>query len=423
MFRRLLFAPVLLTLCASALGAALRFQAWDYQMPGEPEFYQRLVADFEAAHPGDTVEFTLGQWTGAHGLVEGWVEAGEGPDLVVVPDIWIAEFADAFVPYADDLPQAEKDRFQPILLQKAIRDGHVTGLVWATSTKALFYRTDLFAAAGLEPPRDWYELLRAARRLHDPPRVYGIGIPGLKTYDTTDNFYFFFWGAGGEFYDENGRSGLRSDVARASLQFYVDLVNRYHVTQPEVTTWHRNEAQELFEQGRLAMFETGPWAVAAIAKRAPGLQYAVAALPVSPRSVRVRIAGGPPQTVELRPTATTQVITDHLMLMRYSKQQDLARKFIRFAYQTKYRQAFCELGMVPELVEVGQSPFFQNDPRWKIFVDIIPTGKAIPMVRWEPVELAMQQALYEVFSGRRSVPEVLDQVAELAEQAWRPTGQ
>ena len=422
MSRRLLFVILLLMLSASAFGATLRFQAWDYQMPGEPEFYQRLIADFQAAHPGDKVEFTLGKWADAHELVKNWIKGGEGPDLVVMPDIWIAEFGEDVVPYADDFTQAEKDRFHKVLLKKAMCNGHITGLVWATSTKALFYRTDLFAAAGLQPPKDWEELLHAARRLNDPPRMYGIGIPGLKTYDTTDNFYFFFWGAGGEFYDENGRSGLRSDIARASLQFYVDLVNRYHVTQPEVATWHRNQTQELFEQGRLAMFETGPWAVAAIAKRAPDLKYAVAPLPVSPQSVKVRIAGGPAQTVELSPRSTTQVITDHLMLMRYSKQQELAREFIKFAYQTKYRQAFCELGMVPELVEVGQSAFFQNDPRWKIFVDIIPTGKAIPMVQWEPVELAMQQALYDAFSGRKPVPEALDQVAGVAEQAWKAEG-
>jgi len=417
--RRLAPALTLLLLIAPYSSAAtLRFQAWNYQMSGEARFYNRLVADFEAAYPGDHVRFTLGEWAQAHDKLEQWIKSGDGPDIVVVPDIWIAEFAEHLVPYADDLTQSEKDRFYEVLLNKARYKGHLTGLVWATSTKALFYRTDLFEAAGLRPPQDWNELLHAARRLHDPPRVYGIGIPGKKTYDTTDNFYFFFWAAGGEFFDETGRSGLRSDIARASLQYYVNLVNRYHVTQPEVTTWHRNEAQRLFEQGRLAMFETGPWAVAALAKHAPNLQYAVAPLPTSPKSVRVRIDGGRLQTIRLKPRRITQVITDHLMLMRYSKHQELAREFIRFAYQRRYRQAFCELGMVPELKEVGQSSFFQGNPRWKIFVDIIPTSKALPMIQWEPVELAMQQALYDVLSGRAGVSDVLERVADVAEGAW-----
>jgi ABC-type glycerol-3-phosphate transport system substrate-binding protein len=38
------------------------------------------------------------------------------------------------------------------------------GLVWAASTMALFYRTDLLAQAGLGPPSNWEELRAAAQQ-------------------------------------------------------------------------------------------------------------------------------------------------------------------------------------------------------------------------------------------------------------------
>ncbi|MBC7286574.1 MAG: extracellular solute-binding protein, partial [Armatimonadetes bacterium] len=343
--------------------------------------------------------FALGQWADAHKQIAAWIAAGKGPDLVVVPDIWIPEFADALEPYPETLPAAEKARFYPVLWEKGRYRGKVYGLVWATSTKALLYRRDLFARAGLKPPETWDDLLAAAKALSRPPDVYGIGIPAKLDYDTTDNFYFFLWSAGGDFFDSDGRVVLDGLLPLACMQWYSDLYLRHRVTQPSPSAWHRNECQRLFERGRLAMFETGPWAVAALGKHNPGLDYAVTRLPISPPTLPVRVGNRTAQ-VKAKPTRVTQVITDHLMLMRYSPNKDAALSFIRFAYQRQWRQRFCELGMVPELVEVGSSSHFQGDSRWKVFVDALADGKYVPLMRWEPVELALQQSIWSVFSGR-----------------------
>ncbi|MGC9320113.1 MAG: ABC transporter substrate-binding protein [Armatimonadota bacterium] len=398
--KRLPGALVLVLAASTVYAAEITFQAWNYHMPGEREFYDGLIADFEASHPGDSVRFQFGEWEGAHEKIAQWLESQTGPDLVVAPDMWIAEFADDLVPYVDDLPAELKAEFFEVLLNKATYRGHTYGLVWATSTKALFYRTDLFEKAGLAgPPRDWDELLECARRLHHWDSPYGLGIPVKPTYESTDNWYFFFWSAGGEFFNEDGRAAVNSPIGVASLKFYRDLARRHHVTQPEPTSWSRKETRQYFIQGKVAMHANGPWVVADIHSKNPDLQYAVAPLPVAPDR--------PP----FEPRRTTQVITDHLMMPAHCRQPELALEFIEFAYQDRYRQQFCELGMVPEKRSVAESGFFQNDPDWKIFVDIIPDGKFIPLMRWEPIELAAQQMLYKVFTGRQDVRSALDELA------------
>ena len=402
MLRRLLAVLCLPAIALSTVQAAeITFQAWKYAMPGEEQYYRDLIADFEAAHPGDKVRFQFDSWDDAHDRMAEWLKTGTGPDLMVVCDMWLTEFAPYLVPYVDDMPEAKQAEFYDVLLHKATYQGHTLGLVWATSTKALFYRTDLM----LRAPRDWTELLNTAHTVNLPGGPYGLGIPVKTTYESTDNFYFFFWSAGGEFFDESGRATINSDIGVAALTFYRDLAWQWHVTQPEPTSWSRKELEEFFGQGKLAMHANGPWLVASARHADPKLRFALAPLPLAPNK--------PP----FNPRRITQVITDHLMLSKASQQQALARQFIDFAYQDKYRQRFCELGMVPEKQAVGNSDFFQKNPDWKIFVDLLPDGKFLPLINWQPVELAMQQMLWKVFTGRMEPKPALDEVAQVMDKA------
>lgn len=399
--RRILHLLPLLFLLTPLHAAEITFQAWSYAMPGEEDYYRRLVGDFNRANKGDKVNFQFGSWEGAHDKIAQWLKTETGPDLVVICDMWLTEFAPFLVPYVDDMPAEKKAEFYDVLLNKATYRGHTYGLVWATSTKALFYRTDLMRRA----PNDWTDLLNLGHQVHREDGPFALGIPVKPTYESTDNFYFFFWSAGGEFFDENGKAAINSDIGVAALTFYRDLAWTWHLTQPEPTSWSRKELERFFGEGKLAMHANGPWLVASARALDPKLQFALAPLPIAPNK--------PP----FKPRRITQVITDHLMLSKACKQQELARRFIDFAYQDKYRQEFCQLGMVPEKKVVGQSDFFQKNADWKIFVDILPDGKFLPLIKWDPVELAMEQMLWKVFTGRQEPKAALDEVAKVMDEA------
>lgn len=385
-------------LVTAAHGGSVHLAVWNYEMAGERQFYERLCDGFARENPGAGATFEMGVWDDAHAKIAKWIEDGAGPDLVVVPDIWIAEFADGIRAYESYVTEEFKARFYPVLYDKSLYRGRLYGPVWATSTKALFYRTDLFQKAGLRPPRTLDELVVCARRLNDPPGHYGIGLPGAPEYDTADQFYFFFWGFGGEFFDASGKSAINGPAGLKALSLYCDLPIRYRATQPEIWRYNRNETQRLFERGQLAMFETGPWAIEALRKNAPGLPFGVVPLPTNAKPF-------------------TQIITDHLVIMKYSARPDLCHRFIEYAYHPSRRWAFCALGMVPELMAVGASRHFQADPAWKVFVDIIPTGKALPMMKWEPVEMAMREALSDALRGKRTYQQALGDVARAMDRA------
>ena len=381
----------------AASGDGLWMQVYSYDLPGERAYYDDLTQAY-ASEPGSpSVRITIEKWDHAHDQIADWFAAGEGPDLVVVPDIWLAEFAEHIEPFESHVTPQMRDEFFEVLYNKGIYDGHLLGLVWATSTKALFYRTDLFEKAGLEPPKTWAEQLDAAVALNDPPNVYGLGLPGAREYETDDNLFFYFWSAGGRFFDENGKCTLNSEAGVQALQFYCDLVNKYHVTQPEVTTWNRKQTRGLLEQGKLAMFATGPWGIEQMRKNAPGVPFAVVPLPILKEPV-------------------TQIITDHLVLAAYSPRKEEAARFVQFAYQDKHRLAFAKKGILPEKKAVAADAHFQDDPNWKVFVDVIPHGHSAPLMQWEEVGIAIREAMYQALSGRKTPKEALDELVEVVDK-------
>jgi ABC-type glycerol-3-phosphate transport system substrate-binding protein len=370
----------------------LRFVAWKYHLVGQEDYYRDLVQAFERAYPGHKIDVELDDWTHAHDRLHQWISSGGGPDLTIVPDVWLAEFAPGLDPYPERLPAGLLSNFNPLVLERSRSHGQIQGLVWAASTKALFYRADLFSRAGIPPPSTWQALLAAAQELNRPPDVCGLAIPGAPELDTADNFYFFLWSNGGELFSPDGRPLVNSVRSIESLTFMRDLVLKYHVTEPDTVHCDRPCAEDLFARGNVAMVETGPWMIRTILAQAHPVPFSVAPLPQQKASI-------------------TQLVTDHLVLLKSSQQKREALRFIEFAYQPSWRLRWARLGMVPELKEVENDKFFTNDPVWRVFISQLDHARWVPLMKWEPIDRAIRDTLEEVLAGRAEPSEALNSLA------------
>jgi len=47
-----------------------------------------------------------------------------------------------------------------------------------------------------------------------------------------------------------------------------------------------------------------------------------------------------------------------------------------------------------------------------VFVDVIPTGHTIPLIRWEEIGIAIREAMYQALTGRKTPEEALDALAD-----------
>jgi len=100
-------------------------------------------------------------------------------DIVAVDLPWVGEFAEqnVLMPLDKvlDLARVDPADFHTAGWQAAHWGGRAYGIPAQTTPELLFYRKDLFARAGIEPPATTKELLNAAKQLHDPQRgMHGI---------------------------------------------------------------------------------------------------------------------------------------------------------------------------------------------------------------------------------------------------------
>jgi len=175
--------------------------------------------------------------------------------------------------------------FSGFFRDSASYDGTVHGMPLFRGQSALYYNTDMFAAAGLtEPPADMAEYTTYAEALtqrdaNGEPVVSGWSLrlsgggQGIAEKFWINMFQF------GENLVEQNEAGLwRADFAneqgRAALKQYLENVH----TLKTVTVEMPADA-EAFEREQTAMFIRESWVIGDIAAKAPDLAYATATLP------------------------------------------------------------------------------------------------------------------------------------------------
>ncbi len=137
-------------------------------------------------------------------------------------------------------------------------DGRHVGIPVQAVTQILFHRKDLFDAAGLKPPKTLEELEAAAKKLHNPPSVYGCVARGRKT-QAPYTWAHWLYANGGSWLTPDGKPGINSPAAIAAAQQYVRLLRTYG--DPGVTDNGPMEVQTHFLQGRSAMIlDASSWA-------------------------------------------------------------------------------------------------------------------------------------------------------------------
>jgi multiple sugar transport system substrate-binding protein len=259
----------------------------------------------------------------------------------------------------------------------------------AVSVRALFYNQDALNEAKVQPPKNWEELKTVAKAITKPGKRYGFAMP-IHPDDQADQFDYFLWAAGGDWFDANGRCVLNSPAAVEALQMMLDLY-KAHLTNPEPWAKNRDETQKLFINGRAGMIETGNFLVPIIAKENPKLNYGITAIPSHKE----------PGTLG---------VTDTLAFFnRDGQNRDAVWKFVQFAWSDKWREEFMKReGMLPELKSVADKA--KADPKLRTFIELIPTAKFQPNNDYfMPVSKRLVDAVQRALLGQQTPKEALDE--------------
>ncbi len=200
-------------------------------LPDRVAATEAILADFTAAS-GIEVELVGVAEDQFNQLLTSAAAAGELPD--VIGSISLAQIRTLA---ANELVDTEasaavvdalgEDTFSARALEMT-RDGdEQLGIPSESWVQLLYYRTDLFEAAGLDVPETYEDIMAAAEAL-DSPEVAGFvgaNLPG-DTF-TQQTFEHIALGNGCQLVDDEGEVTFDSDECVGALQFYGDLLQNY----------------------------------------------------------------------------------------------------------------------------------------------------------------------------------------------------
>ncbi len=386
----------------------IRFLAMEYDLNTRP-FMQKIEEQFEAANPDVDLTIEVIDWNAGFQKLSTLISADNAPDLANIATLWLPELValDVVEPLDDYVSDEMRERFIPKTLRGATYRGRLYGLPIAVSARALYCNARLLDAANAQPPADWDELLAVAQATTDHGAgVYGFGMQGDKV-ETDVYFYYFLWANGGQILNEDQtRATFNSPAGVEALQFMVDLIHKYKVTQPGTTAYDREGLQEMFKGEQLAMIITGPWFWGMLEEDVPDLEYQIAPIPARREQV-------------------TMAVTDNLIMFNSSDHKDAAWRFIEFFYDPELRLEWAEtFGMLPELKEVAESDYITSSEQWSTFMSLLPDGRFVPLhPRWKQISQeiidGVQEAQLQTKTPQQALDDAADRVNRILEETAR----
>ncbi|MEO8619527.1 MAG: sugar ABC transporter substrate-binding protein, partial [bacterium] len=371
-------------------------RVWAFGAEGEA--LAPIAREFEQQNPGVHVRVQAIPWTAAHEKLLTAYVGGALPDVVQLGNTWIPEFSalNALEPLdtlvAHDSTLVPRADYFPGVLATNVVDNVLYGIPWYVDTPVMFYRSDLFRAAGvMSPPTTWAGLRDMLIRVK---KVQPAGaFPALFPVNEWPQPVIFGMQSGSQLLADHGTRGAFHEAAfRRGFEFYINFFKDGFVP-PLATTQISNVYQE-FAAGRVAVYITGPWQVGAFKERIPAsLQNAWMTAPLpGPDSAGVSLAGG-----------------SSIVIMRTSKKKTAAWRFITFMSDPALQARFYgKTGDLPARRSAWAAPALANDPYLAAFRTQL--GRVVPTPPVPESELILQlvaQATERAARGRQSIDEAL----------------
>ena len=392
----LLAGASLLALCSIAQAGTVRVTIAEYSKGTGPYFNEAAKA-FEASHPGTTVQIEVVPWDNLQQKLTTDISAGANADLSIIGTRWLLDYvSQGIVAPLDSYATPDfRARFTDTFLKPSEMNGKLYGLPIAASARAMYYNKDVFKKAGYDaPPKTWAEFKTAADKIKaSGDGVFPFGLQG-KEIETDVYFYYSLWSYGGDIIVDK-KSGLDSAAAMDGAKLYKGMIDA-GLTEPGVTSYSREDVQNLFKQGKVATVITAPFLSNQIKAEVPKLNYGVAPIPTAD--------GVAPFTYG---------VTDSIVMFQNSKVKDEAFAFLDYLFTTEQRTKFDKVeGFLPVNAKEAQDPYFADNADLKVFASLLPNAHFAPVIPgWEDIAQTSVNAIQTIYLGKAPIDATLKEAA------------
>ncbi len=218
--------------------------------PPQLEILSEIIDEYHQAHPDVFIDVVTGTPATRGERIAILLAAGADAGIFEIEAAFSRDWAEAgYLMPLDDIFEdiGGVDEYVPGSYFEL--NGTVYALPYATSVYGLWYRTDLFEEAGLEPPTNYDELLAVAKALTDPAKgIYGIAIPG-STNASVNFFSTFLWQNCQDYFTPQGELTFDQPEALEAVKKWVALTE---YTPPGFENWSWGDQITAFVTGQAA---------------------------------------------------------------------------------------------------------------------------------------------------------------------------
>jgi len=364
---------------------------------------QGVITGWNQDHPGQKVTLLLLPEAANDQLAQLVANLQAKSDLYDVIDmdvIWTAEFASNgwIIP----LPQRQfplGDFLKPAV-DTAMYQGRLYAVPDYSNADLLYYRKDILAKAGHQPPRTWAQLRQLARTVAPRYGLYGYAGTFAPYEGLTVNFAAAVQSAGGSILSPEGtKVTVDSAQSLRGLEFLVNGFKQGWI--PKVAlTYEEESSQDAFAAGKFLFLDNWPDVYAALS--VPGPQnkvygkFGVAALP-GPDGMGSSALGGA-----------------NLAISAYSQHQRTALDFIKYMTNLDNERQMLEQGSFPPVWTklYTDKSLIRSHPYLPVLEQAINSAQPRPAItNYDQASLAISSAVYEALTQQKQPQQALTEMA------------
>ncbi|MGN9760203.1 ABC transporter substrate-binding protein [Streptomyces sp. SD31] len=310
-------------------------------------------------------------------------------DVLNIDVSWTSEFA-----AQGWIRPLERDRFPletflPPVVDTATYDGRLYAVPYVTNAGLLLYRKDILAKEGVDPPRTWSALERAARTIAPKYGLDGYAGQFLPYEGLTVNAAEAVYSAGGSILgDEGERVTVDSTAAREGIGFLARGVREGWIPK-RALTFKEEESKQAFQDGRLLFLRNWPYAyVGASAKGSP-VAGKIGAVPLpGPDGPGTSVLGG-----------------SNLAVSTHARHPDSAARLIAYLTSERVQRQVLTRGALPPVrADLYEDPGLVREfPYLPTLRESVRTAAPRPKSpRYDQVSLVVQAVVHDAMTGRET---------------------
>lgn len=346
--------------------------AWDVAL----KQLQASAEKFKETHPDVEFQFEEMGTEQIYTKLATTLNTGKGlADVILLEGEQVSGYASKYPDgFADLSDIVNKDDYLPVKMGEVTVNDKVVGFPWDAGPVALFYRTDYFEQAGVNPEdiKTWDDFIEAGKKVTATCKTpSGEPVKMLPIAPNGSNFWkLLLTEKGAGYFDAEGNTAVNSPEALECMEmakkiYDADIALNY-------TDWAEYEGVVVNQS--VATIPEAVWMIGTIKDKGPdqSSKWGVMSLPVFPGD---------------EPSGSTNGGSD-IVIPAASANVDIAKEFVQFAMTDVDLQAdgFVNYGLFPSYIPAYDAEVFTEPDEFfggqKIYETFIELGKKVPAVNY-----------------------------------------